>query len=231
MEMRDRVVLLTGASRGIGRALAATLAEDGCRLVLTARSREPLETLREDLVAAGADVIVMAGDVGDDDGARRMADAALETYGKVDVLVNNAAVLTEPRPVVETPLEDWMETLRVNVVGTANLIRHVLPRMQKRGEGVVVNMTSGWGRVGEADVAPYCASKFGVEAMTQSVADECRTGPIVFALNPGIIATEMLARALGADVSGYPTPEDLAPRWRRLFASITPSWHGTSRDL
>ena len=231
MEMRDRVVLLTGASRGIGHALARTLAADGCRLVLTARSRAPLEALRDALAAAGTEVVAVTGDVGADDDARRMADTALEAFGRVDVLVNNAAVLTEPRPVVETPPEDWMETLRVNVVGTANLVRHVLPHMEHRGEGVVVNLSSGWGRVADADVAPYCASKFGVEALTQAVAKETQPGPIVFALNPGVIATEMLARAFGIDVSSYPTPEDLAPRWRRLFATIDPTWHGTSRDL
>jgi NAD(P)-dependent dehydrogenase (short-subunit alcohol dehydrogenase family) len=231
MELRGKVVLLTGASKGIGHALARSLAEDGCRLVLTARSREPLEALRDEISTHGTGAVAVVGDVSVDADARRMADAATTAFGRVDVLVNNAAVLTEPKPVVEIPPEEWEETLRVNVIGTANLIRHVLPGMEARGEGVIVNMSSGWGRFADADVAPYCASKFGVEALTQAVAKESGAGVTIFALNPGVIATGMLARAFRTDVSTYPSPEDLAPRWRALFRDLQPAWHGTSLNL
>jgi NAD(P)-dependent dehydrogenase (short-subunit alcohol dehydrogenase family) len=156
---------------------------------------------------------------------------AREAFGAVDVLVNNAAVLPDPAPIVRIPAEAWEETLRVNVVGTANLVRHVLPGMQARRRGVVVNLSSGWGRVAAADVAPYCASKFAVEALTQSLAQEAGPGVVAFALNPGVVDTDMLRSAWGAEAASYPAPDALAPRWRRLFARIGPSWNGRSLDL
>ncbi len=160
-----------------------------------------------------------------------MAAAAVDRFGHVDVLVNNAAVLLERAPVTSLPAEQWAETLRVNVIGTVNLIRHVVPGMEARGAGVVVNMSSGWGRFGDPEVGPYVASKFAVEGLTQCLAKEVGPGVVVFALNPGVIATEMLTTAFACDVSSYPAPEDLAPRWRALFAAIEPSWTGSSRDL
>jgi NAD(P)-dependent dehydrogenase (short-subunit alcohol dehydrogenase family) len=117
------------------------------------------------------------------------------------------------------------------VIGTANLVRHVLPSMQERRRGVIVNLSSGWGRVGEKDVAPYCASKFAVEALTQSLAEEAGPGIVVFALNPGVVDTDMLRSAWGGSAAAYPGPETLAPRWRRLFARVEPAWNGRSLDL
>ena len=231
MKLDAKVVLVTGASRGIGHALARTLAEEGAHLVLTARSRAPLEALGRALAGSGARAVTVVGDVGSDEDAARMAAAATEAFGRVDVLVNNAAVLLERAPIPRLPAAHWEETLRVNVGGVANMLRRVVPGMERRGEGVVINVSSGWGRFAAADVGPYCASKFAVEAITQTLAEEVRPGILVFALNPGVIATEMLGTAFGTDVSAYTAPEDLAPRWRRLFAAVEPAWHGTSRDL
>ncbi|MDJ0523518.1 MAG: SDR family oxidoreductase, partial [Planctomycetota bacterium] len=203
----------------------------GARLVLSARSAGTLEDVVSLLRERGADVLGVAGDVGHDADAARMARAAEEAYGHVDVLVNNAGVLLEPRPMTATPAGDWEETLRVNVVGTANLIRHVLPGMEARGEGVIINLSSTWGRTAAPHVAPYCASKWAVEGLTRSLAGETGPGIVTFALNPGVIATEMLATAFGGDVSAYPDPDSLGGAWARLFGGLGPSWHGTSRDL
>jgi NAD(P)-dependent dehydrogenase (short-subunit alcohol dehydrogenase family) len=231
MDLRGRAVLVTGASRGIGRALARTLAEDGARLALAARSAGNLEEAAGECRALGAEAIAVSGDVGDDADALRIARAALDAFGAVDVLVNNAAVLPPPAPVVATPAAVWTEVLRVNVVGVANMVRHVLPSMAARGSGAVVNLTSGWGRVGEADVAPYCASKFAVEGLTQSLAAEVPKGIVVVAVNPGVVDTAMLRTAWAGEASRYPSPEALAPRWRRLFQRLDPSANGRSLDL
>jgi NAD(P)-dependent dehydrogenase (short-subunit alcohol dehydrogenase family) len=231
MDVRGRSFLVTGASRGIGRALALGLAREGASLALCARSADRLEETARAARGLGARVTAVAGDVGRDEDARRVAEAAIAAFGRVDVLVNNAAVLTPPAPVAKTPPATWETVLRTNVIGTANMIRHVLPSMEARKSGVIVNLSSGWGRVGEAGVAPYCASKFAVEAMTQSLGEETGQGVVVFALNPGVVDTEMLRSAWSAGAARYPSAEALVPRWLRLFARVEPSWHGRSLDL
>jgi len=223
--------LVTGATRGIGRALADLLAREGARIAVSGRRPSAVEETVRALRARGAQAVGVAGDVSRDEDARAMADAAFAAFDTLDVLVNNAAVLSPRARVADTPPGVWQEVLSVNVVGTANLIRRVLPRMEARGRGIIVNLSSAWGRCAEGMVAPYCASKFAVEALTQSVADESSKGVIVFALNPGVIRTDMLATAFDGDVAAYPPPETLDDAWRRLFAAVEPSWHGTSRDL
>lgn len=225
--MKGQSFLITGSTRGIGRALAEMLVREGARVCVNGRKADAVASLG----ALGPQVVGRAGDVGADADAAALVDEAYRAFGDLDVLVNNAAVLSPRATVVETPPDTWAEVLRVNVVGTANMIRHVLPRMEKRGRGVIVNLSSGWGRSAAGWVAPYCASKFAVEALTQSVAEESRAGVIVFALNPGVIATDMLATAFDEDVSSYPAPRDLDRRWRNLFSQVQSSWHGTSRDL
>jgi NAD(P)-dependent dehydrogenase (short-subunit alcohol dehydrogenase family) len=200
----------------------------GARVTATARGEEGLRSLVRE---AGANVVAVAGDVGDDADARRMVEGAVAAHGGVDVLVNNAAIIALPAPVVRIPAQTWAEVLRVNVIGTANMVRHALPVMDRRGRGVIVNLSSGWGRVGERDVAPYCVSKFGVEALTQSLADEVGNGIVVFALNPGVVDTDMLRSAWGDGASRYPKPEALDGRWKHLFERVEPSWNGRSLDL
>ncbi len=231
MELEKTRFVVTGSTRGIGRALAEMLVRARARVCVNGRKETEVRDLVALLRGQGADVAGVAGDVGSDADARRIVGAAERAFDGIDVLVNNAAILTPRARVVDTRAETWAEVLRVNVIGAANLIRHVLPAMERRGSGVIVNLSSGWGRAAEGWVAPYCASKFAVEALTQSVADESRCGVIVFALNPGIIRTEMLATAFDEDVSRYPAPGDLDRRWASLFARVEPGWHGTSRDL
>lgn len=231
MELRGKSFIVTGASRGIGRGLVEMLAKNGSRLTISGRNKKKLLSVEDALRKLAAEVVSVPGDVGNDADARRLAEAAFKAFGAVDVLVNNAAILPERSLVVATPPEVWEEVLRVNVLGTVNMIRHVLPRMEKRGQGVIVNLSSGWGREASGYVAPYCASKFAVEALTQSLSEESTSGVVIFALNPGVVATDMLQTAFEEDVSSYPTPEKLAPRWKNLFAKVNPSWHGTSRDL
>ena len=231
MELHGKTFIVTGASRGIGRGLAEMLAKCGSRLAISGRNKKNLLAAEEAIRELGAEVVSVSGDVGKDSDARKLAEAAFKTFGSVDVLVNNAAILAKRSPLTATPPEVWEEVLRVNVLGTVNMLRHVLPRMEKRGQGVVVNLSSGWGREASGQVASYCASKFAVEALTQSLGEESSSGVIVFALNPGVVATDMLAMAFEEDVSSYPSPAMLAPHWRSLFSKVSPSWHGTSRDL
>ncbi len=236
MKIAEQRFLVTGASRGIGRALAETLVDAGARVLISARTGQDLQRAADALMerAAGvpsAAVESVKGDVGSEQDARLMVERARQRFGGIDVLVNNAAIMSDPAPIAETPAEVWDDVLRANVTGTANMIRAALPLMEEQSAGVIVNVSSTWGRTAAGRVAPYCASKFAVEALTQSLAEEVGAGIIAVALNPGVIATEMLAVAFEGDVSMYPTPESLAPRWLRFFGDMEPGWSGRTFDL
>ncbi len=232
MEIQEKSFIVTGATRGIGRGLAELLVRHGARVAINGRNGKNLEATGAALRKSGGDILSIVGDVGSDKDAQRLVAATLREFGKIDVLINNAAILGKRSPLVETPPSVWEEVLRVNVIGTVNMIRHALPHMEKRGSGLIINLSSGWGREASGYVAAYCASKFAVEAITQAVSEEIgASGVILFALNPGVIATEMLQEAFGCDVSAYPTPEQIASQWLNLFAKVDRSWHGTSRDL
>ncbi len=231
MALKGKSFIVTGGTRGIGRGLVEALLGAGGRVAFCGRSAKTVAKAVEEMKGLGGALIGLAGDIGSDGDAKKLAGAALSAFGAVDFLINNAAVLATPDTVVNTPPKVWEEVLRVNVAGTVNMIRHVLPGMQKRRSGAIVNLSSGWGRVGEARVASYCASKFAVEGLSQSVAAEAGRGVVVIALNPGIIATDMLATAFESDVSRYPSPRDIAPRWLRLLESLEPKDNGRSLDL
>ncbi len=233
MQVREARVLISGGTRGIGRALAAGLLGAGAQVTISGRNPGHLERAKaelDDLVQADGRVLAVCGDVAVDDDALAMVDGAVEAFGGLDLLINNAAILTPPAPIVETLPETWRAVLNVNVIGTANMVRHALPALAAAG-GAVVNVSSTWGRTAAGEVAPYCASKFAVEALTQSLAQEAPSPVAVLAVNPGVINTEMLATAFGGDVSMYPSPESLVPAWLRLLAEVDAAWRGRSVDL
>ncbi|MBI3723991.1 SDR family oxidoreductase [bacterium] len=221
---------MTGASRGIGAALAPALGEKKARLTLVARDERALEETAARTRERGGEAIVVAGDVASPETARRAVAAAASAFSTLDLLVNNAGVLTRA-PLLETPIEDWRRVLEVNVLGTVAFLREALAVMVARKRGACVNLSSGWGRSAEAEVAPYVASKWAVEGLTRSVALEVPRGIAVVAVNPGIIRTEMLDLAFGkAESSAYPPPEALAPRFVRLLEALDASWNGRSLD-
>ncbi|MHC4847772.1 MAG: SDR family NAD(P)-dependent oxidoreductase [Planctomycetota bacterium] len=209
MRLQGATALVTGASRGIGAALAAELQGRGARVTGVSRT--------------GADVC----DVSDP----AQVAALFARTGPVDLLVNNAAVIHRPAPLWDVPLEEWESVLRINVLGTVAMLQAYLPAMNERGSGFVVNLSSGWGRFAAPEQSPYCASKFAVEALTSSVADEVADGVCVIALNPGVIATDMLERAFRGDVAGYPAPAETARAFATLLESLDPSWNGRSVNL
>ncbi|MCI0340755.1 MAG: SDR family oxidoreductase [Planctomycetales bacterium] len=230
MKLEGASVLLTGASRGIGAAVARALGARKARLVLVARDAARLEAVAADARRAGGEARVSAGDVADPATAERAVAAAVEAFGGVDILVNNAGLLTTPRPLVETPLEDFRRVLEVNVLGVVSFLRAAVPVMVRKGRGIAVNVSSGWGRVADAGVSPYCASKFAVEAISQSVAAEVPRGIVVVAASPGVVDTDMLRTAWGDEAARHPPPEDLAPRFLRMLEALGPRHNGRSLD-
>lgn len=195
---------MTGCTRGCGRALAEAVAAAGHTVAgcgtNAARVREVAEAL-------GEPHLVEVVDVADDAAVARWAAHVLENYGPPDLLVNNAAVIHPNAPLWEIAREDFNAVIDVNIKGVANVLRHFLPAMVERRRGVVVNISSGWGRSTSPEVSGYCASKWAIEGLTQSLAQELPRGMAAVALNPGIIDTEMLRSCFGSGASSYPRPE------------------------
>jgi NAD(P)-dependent dehydrogenase (short-subunit alcohol dehydrogenase family) len=155
-------------------------------------------------------------DVANDEAVKSWASVVLTSHGAPDLLVNNAGVINRKASLWELEAREFDEVLDVNVKGTANVIRHFGAAMARRKRGVMVNFSSGWGRSADAEVAPYCASKWGVEGLTQALAEELPSGMAAVALNPGIINTAMLRSAFEGGAENYPSPE----AWATIAAPL-----------
>jgi NAD(P)-dependent dehydrogenase (short-subunit alcohol dehydrogenase family) len=206
---KPKTIVLTGVSRGLGRAMALEFAHLGHKVVGCARSREGVESLKSQLGAPHEFDVV---DVTDDAAVGRWARHVLHRYKAPDLLVNNAAVINQRAPLWKVPLEEFSAVVEVNIKGVFHVLRHFVPAMVARGEGVIINISSGWGRTTDAEVAPYCASKFAIEGLTQALAQELPPGVTAVPLNPGIIDTDMLRACFGDTAALYPSPEKWARR-------------------
>jgi len=149
-------------------------------------------------------------DVSLDESVKSWASVCLTTHAPPELLINNAGVINKNARLWEIGAREFAEVIDVNVKGTANVIRHFVPSMVKRKTGVIVNLSSGWGRSTDAEVAPYCASKWAIEGLTQSLAQELPKGMAAVPLNPGIINTEMLQSTFGGSANHYPNPDEWA---------------------
>ena len=208
MAARGRTIVITGISRGCGRALAEYCLARGHRVAGCARSQEIVEELRAE---HGPLHHFTAVDVANDEAVREWACDVLAHFGAPDLLVNNAATIAENAPLWEIPVHAFDNVIDVNIKGTAHVLRHFLPAMIHRGTGVVVNFSSGWGRSTSPEVSAYCASKWAIEGMTQALAQELPEGLAAVSLNPGIINTEMLQTCFGKEgAAPYPDAQQWA---------------------
>jgi NAD(P)-dependent dehydrogenase (short-subunit alcohol dehydrogenase family) len=214
---RTKRIILTGVSRGLGLAMAAGFIESGHIVFGCARSESSLAELRGRWPAPHRFERV---DVADDNQVRRWADASLSALGDVDLLVNNAAVINHNAPLWQISAEEFAQVVDVNIKGVANVIRHFLPSMIEKATGVVVNFSSGWGRSTSPEVAPYCATKWAIEGLTQALAQELPEGMAAVPLNPGIIDTEMLRSCFGDSATSYPDAQTWARRAVPLILKI-----------
>jgi NAD(P)-dependent dehydrogenase (short-subunit alcohol dehydrogenase family) len=220
-----RVVVLTGATRGIGRALADELAKRDVTVVGCGRSDSGVADLRRSLPAPHR---FDAVDVADWPLVRHWAKAVLTDLPAPDLLINNAGLMNRPAPLWHVPEDEFAAVMRVNVEGSANLIRAFLPAMIGRGRGVIVNMSSGWGRSTAPEVAPYCASKWAVEGLTGALAQELPAGLAAVAINPGIIDTDMLRTCWAEEAGGFPAPAEWEQRAASFLLGLSPSDNGRS---
>lgn len=198
MKAPGKVAIVTGASRGIGRAIARGLAADGFRLVINYRTQEKeARLLAEEIRSGGGLVKTVQADLEKPGSAAMLANAALEEFGQIEVLVNNAGTHLPGVRASEVKTEEWNRVLQVNLTGPFLLIQAVLPSMRARRSGVIVNLSSNVVQRFPALSAPYTASKCGIDALTRVLAkEEGVNGIRINSVAPGPIETDMLQETL-----------------------------------
>ncbi len=202
-------VLITGVSRGLGRAMAEEFVRLGHIVLGCGRSEKEIGQLKKQFSTPYDFAIV---DVASDEQVAAWARRILADHSVPDLVLNNAGLINHNAPLWEIGAREFSSVIDVNLKGTANVIRHFVPAMVKRKSGVIVNFSSGWGRSTSAEVAPYCATKWAIEGLTQALAQELPSGMAAVPLNPGIINTDMLQSCFGGSASSYPTP----PEWAKI---------------
>jgi NAD(P)-dependent dehydrogenase (short-subunit alcohol dehydrogenase family) len=205
--MNAKVVVITGATRGLGRAMAEEFIRLGHRVLGCGRSAK---AIRELDARYGPDHRFSVVDVTENEAVRDWAAQCLQLAGPPDLLLNNAGIINRNAPLWKVPAREFSDVINVNIKGVANVIRHFVPAMVARKHGVIVNFSSGWGRATDAEVGPYCTTKWAIEGLSKSLAQELPSGMAAIPLNPGIIDTDMLRSTFGGDALNYPSAETWA---------------------
>jgi len=190
----DKVTLITGASQGLGRALALAFAEEGARVVVNARSDESVRPVAGEVEGAGAEVLAVAADVSREAEVERLVRETVERFGRIDVLVNNAGLLGPRVGVEDYPEDEWRRVIDANLTGPYLVSKAAIPHLSEGGS--IINVVSGVSVEGRAQWGAYSVSKFGVEGLTQILASElAERGIRVNAVDPGGMRTDMRAAA------------------------------------
>lgn len=208
--LSGKVAIVTGAGRGIGKAIALALGRAGARVVLAARSEAELRAVAEEIRRGDGDALVLSTDVTRDSDMESLVKRTLKEWGSIDILVNNAG-WGKTGPVVNSKVEDWDATLQVNLRAPMILSRLVLPTMLEKKGGAIINIGSISAKAGQANTAAYSASKFGVLGFTQSLFEEVREyGVKVSVILPGFVDTPLIPQNKRVDRSKMIRPEDIA---------------------
>jgi NAD(P)-dependent dehydrogenase (short-subunit alcohol dehydrogenase family) len=192
MKLKDKVALITGGGRGIGKAIAMAYAREGAKLALCARTGSELEQTVKEIQALKADCKGWSCDVSLEEPVRDFVANVMKVFGRIDVLVNNAGVMTRPVPIAELEVKKWDYTIAVNLRGPFLVTRAVLPIMMKQKSGSIINVSSSIGRTAYANFIAYATSKWGLEGFTQTLAAEVRSHNIrANTVEPGYVATKL----------------------------------------
>jgi fengycin family lipopeptide synthetase B len=212
MKLKDRVAIVTGGGRGIGREIALLFADEGAKVVVSARSSDQVSEVVEKIVGNGGEALgVSDADVSRKENAQRIVDNAMETFGRVDILVNNAGIL-QPGPLASVDPEQWLRVIEVNLIGTFYCTKAVVPILIGQGWGRIINMSSRSGKIGHPFLTSYCASKHGVVGFTKALAEELMPFNItVNAICPGVVETDMVPDTVRQQVGdGIIKPREIA---------------------
>jgi 3-oxoacyl-[acyl-carrier protein] reductase len=219
MNLEGKVALVTGAGRGIGRAIALDLAKSGCRSILAARTTAELEEVRREIEDSGGRATAIAADLTSDEAIDALVVESRRACGSVDILINNAG-WGRRAPVTKMDPDDLDRTLRLNLRAPILLARRLVPDMIAKGEGAVINIGSVSGKSGEANGAAYSASKFGLIGFSQSLYEEVREHGIkVSVILPGFVDTPLIPPNRQLDRSKMIQAGDVAETVRYILTS------------
>ena len=192
MKLKDKVALITGGGRGIGKAIAMAYAREGARLALCARTGSEIDQTVAEIRGLGAGCEGWPCDVSLEEPVKELVCNVQSVFGRIDVLVNNAGVMTRPVPITEIEVKKWDYTIAVNLRGPFLVTRAVLPIMMKQKSGSIINVSSSIGRSAYANFLAYATSKWGLEGFTQTLAAEVRSHNIrANTVEPGYVATKL----------------------------------------
>lgn len=214
MALKDKVVLITGAGRGIGRAIALRFAGEGAKLALVARTTKEIKQLKDEITKSGGTAIAITADISSERQVANMVSKTETVFGSVDILINNAGTIVL-RPLVDTSVEEWNQVMSTNLLGAFLCARTVMPTMMQRRTGRIINIGSMAGRRGYPDQGVYCTSKHGLVGLTKVLAIEGQQyGIRVNMVSPGGVLTglseELLGTRSASETSEWMTPEEVA---------------------
>ena len=219
MTLDGKVAVVTGAGRGIGKAIALGLAQSGCRVILSARTATQLQEVRREIERDGGSATAIPADLTHDNAVEALATESRRAYGAVDILINNAG-WGRRAPVVKINVEDLDQTLRLNLRAPILLAKRLVPDMIARNEGAVINIGSVSGKTGEASGAAYSATKFGLIGFTQSLYEEVREHGIkVAVILPGFVDTPLIPPTRQLDRSKMIQAHDVAQTVHYILTS------------
>jgi 3-oxoacyl-[acyl-carrier protein] reductase len=208
--LEGKTAIVTGAGRGIGKAVSVALGKAGCRVVVAARTREQIEGVQKEIISQGGAALAIPADLTTDEDIRRLVEETQAEWGAVDILINNAG-WGKRAAVVSASLTDWDRTFRLNLRAPMVLAKALLPNMIAKREGAIINIGSVSGKTGEANGAAYSASKFGLIGFTQSLYEEVREHGIkVAVILPGFVDTPLIPPNRQLDRSKMIQAEDIA---------------------
>ena len=199
----NKLVCISGCSRGLGKAMAIEFSSRGWTVTGGARDKDSLNELIPKL---NTDHFIHPFDVTVFQEVKNFSEIVIQKFGSPDLLVNNAGMINKNAPLKEIKSEEFAQVLAVNLGGIHNMIRAFVPSMEQSRKGIIANFSSYWGQSTAPEVGPYCASKWGVEGLTRSLAQELPNGLCAVAFNPGIINTDMLRSTFGKDAENYELP-------------------------
>lgn len=231
--MKEKVILITGGGRGIGRAAVARFSAEGAKVAFCARTEGELLGVANETEAAGGIARPFRVDIASQREVHRMVSQIIETWGRIDLLINNAGVLGPSKPLASYPSEAWDEVIRINLNGTFYVTQVVVRGMISHRSGTILSLTSSVGRTGRAHWGAYAVSKFGLEGMMETLADEVeKFGVRVITLNPEATRTQMRATAYPKeDPESLKEPSVVAAALFHLAQSIDPLLHGKSLNM